>query len=119
MTHRIQDAPDVDVENTAILSFGGLVQPALPLHAGVVKRDVEPAEFVDRKIDHRFHVRIFRHVGADERRLTAEFLNFSDDLRSFFFAATGQHDLCASSSEFDRGGSTNTGCSSGYERNFA
>src|SRR5437667_11423354 len=119
MTHRIQDAPDVDVENTAILSFGGLIQRAFPLHAGVVKRDVESAEFVDRKIDYRFHISIFRHVGADERRVTAEFLNFSDDLRPFFFAATGQNDLCTCASELDRSDFANTGCSSGYERNFA
>src|SRR5437899_7158728 len=119
MTHRIQDAPDVDVENTAILSFSGLIQRAFPLHAGIVKRDVESAEFVDRKIEHPFHVRIFRHVGADERRLTAEFLNFSDDLCAFFFTATSQNDLSTSTSEFDRGGFADTGCSSSYERNFA
>src|SRR5207244_9444160 len=112
-------APDIDVENAAILSFGGLIQWAYPLNAGVVKDDVEPAEFVDRKIDHPLHVRVFRHVGADERRLTAEFFNFSDDLRSFFFAATGQNDLRTSANELDRSGFTNTGRSSGYERNFA
>ena len=119
MTHGIQDAPDVDVEDAAVFGFGGLIQWPHPLHAGVVKGDVEPAEFVDRKIDHRFHVRIFRHVGADERRLTAEFLNFSDDLCAFFFATAGQNDLSTSTSEFDRGGFADTGCSSGYERNFA
>ena len=81
--------------------------------------DVEPAEFVDRKIDHTFPVRIFRHVGADERRLTAEFLNFSNELFAFFFTATSQNDLSTSTGEFDRGGFADTGCSSGYERNFA
>jgi hypothetical protein len=119
VTHRIQNAPNVDVEDAAVFGLGGLIQWAYPLNAGVVKGDVEPAEFVDRKIDHPFHVRIFRHVGADERRLTAEFLDFSDDLCAFFFAATSQHDLCTSTSEFDRGGFADTGCSSGYERNFA
>src|SRR5512132_2341806 len=119
MTHRIQDAPDVDVENTAILSFGGLIQRAFPFHAGIVKGDVEPAILVDRRIDHPFHVRIFRHVGTDERRLTTEFLNFSDDLCAFFFTATSQNDLSTSASEFDRSGLANPGCSSGYERNFA
>jgi hypothetical protein len=118
MTHRIQDAPDVDVENTAIRSFGRLIQRAFPFYAGIVKADVEAAEFVDRKIDHPFHVRILPHVGADERRLTAEFLNFSDDLCAFFFTATSQNDLRASASELDRGGFANTRRSSGYERNF-
>jgi hypothetical protein len=119
MTHRIENAPDVDVEDAAVFRFGGLIQRPHPLHAGVVKGNVEPPEFFDRKIDHPFHIRIFPHVGADEGRLTAEFLNFSDDLRAFFFAAAGQNDLCTSASEFDRSGFTNTGCSSGYERNFA
>jgi hypothetical protein len=64
----------------------------LSLNAGVVESDVEPAEFVDRKIDHPLHVRIFRHVGADERRLTVEFVNFSDDLCAFFFTATSQNE---------------------------
>ena len=103
MTHRIQDAPDVDVEDATVFGFGGVIQRPHPLHAGVVEGDVEPAEFFDRKIDHPFHVRIFRHVGADERRLAAEFLNFSHDLCAFFFPTAGQNDLSASTSDFDRG----------------
>ena len=67
----------------------------------------------------RFTSAVFRHVGADERRLTAEFLNFSDDLCAFFFTATSQNDVSTSTSEFDRGGFADTGCSSGYEHNFA
>jgi hypothetical protein len=67
------ERPNVDVENTAILSFGGLIQRAFPFHAPVVKGDVEPAEFVDRKIHHPLDVRIFRDVGADESCVTAEF----------------------------------------------
>ena len=119
MTHRIQNAPNVDVEDAPVFRLGGLIQWAFPLNAGIVKSDVEPAEFVDRKIDHPLHVCIFRHVGTDERRLTAEFLNFSDDLCAFFFTATSQNDLSTSTSEFDRGGFADTGYSSSYERNFA
>ena len=118
MAHRIENAPDVYVENAAIFRFSCLFERAFPLHAGVVKGDVEPPEFFDRKIDHSLHVRTFRHVGADERRLAAQFFNFSDDLCAFFFTAAGQNDLCTSASEFDRGGLANTGRSSGYECNF-
>ena len=119
VTHGIQDAPDVDIEDAAVFRFGGLIQWPHPLNAGVVKSDIEPAEFVDRKIDHPFHVRISRDVRADESCVTAKFFNFSDDLCTFFFAAAGEDDLCTSASEFDCGGLANTGCSSGYERNFA
>ena len=119
VTHGIQDAPDVDIEDAAVFGFGGLIQRPHPLHAGVVKSHVEPAEFFDRKIDHPLHVGIFGDVGADECRGTIEFFNFSDDLCAFFFAPAGENDLRASTSEFDRGGLADTGCSSGYERNFA
>jgi hypothetical protein len=112
VTHRIENAPNVDVEDAAVFGLGDLIQWAYPLHTGVVKGDVEPAERFNRKINHPFHVRVFRHVGADECRLTAECFNFSDDLRPFFFAAAGEDDFCTSASEFDRGGLANTGCSS-------
>ena len=58
-------------------------------------------------------------MRIEECRLTVEFLNFSDDLCAFFFTATSQNDLSTSTSEFDRGGFADTGCSSGYECNFA
>jgi len=40
-------------------------------------------------------------------------------LCAFFFAAGSQNDFSTSTSEFDRGGFADTGCSSGYKRNFA
>jgi hypothetical protein len=57
---------------------------------------VDAAEFFGRKIDHPLHVRVFRHVGADERRFAGKFLNLSDDLCPFFFATAGQYDFCTS-----------------------
>src|SRR5439155_4547924 len=95
VTHRIQNAPDVDVENAPILSFGSLIERAFPFNAGIVKRGVETAEFVDREIDHRFDVGIFRDVRADELCVAAEFFDFGNDLRAFFFAAASENDLRA------------------------
>ena len=40
VTHGIKNAPDVRVENAAVFVFGGLLKRALPLDAGVVKRDI-------------------------------------------------------------------------------
>jgi hypothetical protein len=40
-------------------------------------------------------------------------------LCAFFFAAGSQNDFSTSTSEFDRGVFADTGCSCGYERNFA
>jgi hypothetical protein len=119
VTHRIENAPNVDVKNAPILSFGSLLERAFPFNAGIVKRNVETAEFVDREIDHCFDVGIFRDVRADERRIAAEFFNFGNDLRAFFVAAPSQNDLRAGAHAFDRCGLADTGSSSGYERNFA
>src|SRR4029077_7705145 len=118
VTHRIENAPNVDVEDATVFRLGGLIQWAYPLNAGVVKSDVEASEFVDRKIDHPLHVRIFRHIGADERRLTAEFFNFSDDLRAFFFTSAGEDNLGASTSKFGSGLLADAGSPSGHECDF-
>src|SRR5206468_2231512 len=56
VAHRIQDAPNVDVENAPILSLGSLIERAFPFNAGIVKSNVEPSEFVDGEVDHRFNV---------------------------------------------------------------
>src|SRR5437762_14354788 len=71
------------------------------------------------KINHRFHVGIFRHVHAEERRIAAEFFNFGNDLRAFFFPAPSQNDIRACASKLDCGGLTDAGGTSGYECNFA
>jgi hypothetical protein len=119
VTHRLENAPNVDVENSAILRFGSLIERAFPFNAGVVKRDVEAAEFIECEIDHRFHVGIFGDVSADERCVAAEFLNFGHDLRTFFFAATGQNELRAGARKLDRCCFADAGSSSGHECNFA
>jgi hypothetical protein len=119
VTHGIQDAPDVDVEDAAVFGFGGLIQRAFPFNASTVKGNVETAKLADREIDHRFDISIFRDIRTDERRIAAEFLNFIDNLRTFFLAAAGQNDLCTSAREFGRRSLADTGSSSGYERNFA
>src|SRR5436305_2837615 len=118
VTHRIENTPNVDVENAPILSFGSLIERAFPFNAGIVKCDVETAEFIDSEIDHRFDVGIFRDVRADERRIAAQFFNFANDLRAFLFAASSQSDLRPGSRECDRRGLADTGSSSGYECNF-
>src|ERR1700756_1858470 len=89
VTHRIQNAPNVDVEDAAVFGLGGLIQWAYPLNAGVVKSDVEPAEFFDSEIDHRFHVAVFRDVCANESGIASEFFDLPDDFCALFFAAAG------------------------------
>ena len=119
MTHRIQNAPNVDVEDAAVFGLGGLIQWAYPLNAGVVKSDVEAGQkWSTVKSTIRFTSASFATSARTNAALTAEFLNFSDDLCAFFFTATSQNDLGASTSEFDRGGLADTGCSSGHECNF-
>src|SRR5437773_5447568 len=44
VAHRIQDAPNIDVEDAAIFGFRGLAYGPFPFNSGVVKRDVETAE---------------------------------------------------------------------------
>src|SRR5216110_891363 len=78
VTHRIENAPNVDVEDAAIFGFGCLIERAFPFNAGIVKRDVEPTEFVDSDIDHRFDVGIFRDVTSNKRGVAAELLNFGN-----------------------------------------
>ena len=71
VAHRIENAPHVDVENASIFGFSRLFERAFPFDAGVVERDVEPAEFVDRELDHRFHVRVFGDICPNECRIAA------------------------------------------------
>jgi hypothetical protein len=119
VAHRIENAPNVDVENAAVFSFSGLIQRAFPFNAGIVKRNVETAELIDREIDHPFHVRVFRDIGAKERRVTADFFNFGNDVRAFFLAAPSQNDLRTGASELDSGRLADAGCSTGHECDFA
>src|SRR5436190_6882344 len=39
VTHRIENAPHVDVKNAPIFGFGSLIERAFPFNSGVVKRD--------------------------------------------------------------------------------
>src|SRR5205809_3930558 len=119
VTHRIENAPNVDVEDAAIFGFGCLIERAFPFNAGIVKRDVEPTEFVDRKIDHRFHVCLLRDVSADKRCRAAVLFDFCDDARTFFFTSPSEDDLGAGASKCDSGGFTYAGSSSSHECNFA
>jgi len=64
---RADVAKDADVK--AMVDF--TVDKFGRLDARVVERNVEPAEFVDRKIDHRLHVRVFRDIGANECGIAA------------------------------------------------
>ena len=118
MTHRIQNAPNVDVEDAAVFGLGGLIQWAYPLNAGVVKSDVEAAISGDGEVDHCFNVGIFCDVRANERGGTAELLDFCDDVRAFFFTSAGEDDLGASAGKFDGGRLTDAGGPSGHECNF-
>jgi hypothetical protein len=119
VTHRIENAPNVDVENAAVFSFSGLVKRAFPFDPRIVEGNVETAELIDGEIDHRFHVRVFRDVGADKRRVPTELFNFGNDLRAFFLAAPSQNDLRTGASELDSSRLADAGCSTGHERDFA
>ena len=104
--------------NAAVFGLGGLIQWAYPLNTGIVKSDVEPAEFVDRKIDHCFNVGIFCDVRANERGGTSELLDFCDYIRAFFFTSAGKDHLGASTGKFDGGCLTDAGGPSGHECDF-
>src|SRR5439155_8028123 len=54
VTHRIENAPNVNVKNAPILSFRSLIERAFPFNAGIVKRNAEATEFIDREIVHLF-----------------------------------------------------------------
>jgi hypothetical protein len=118
LTHRIENAPNVDVKNTPILSFGSLLERAFPFNAGIVKRNVETAEFVDREIDHRFDVGIF---ATSARTNAASPLSFSISATTCAPSLSRRpvKTTFAPAREFDRCGLADTGSSSGYERNFA
>jgi hypothetical protein len=64
-------------------------------------------------------VSVFGNVRPDEGRIAAELFDFIDDLRTLFFAATGQNDLGAAASEFDRSRFADARSSSGHQHNFA
>src|SRR5439155_6652271 len=116
--HRIQNAPNVDVEDAAVFGLGDLIQWAYPLNAGVVKSDVEAAISGDGEVDHCFNVGIFCDVRASERGGTAELLDFCDDVRAFFFTSAGEDDLGASTGKFDGSRLTDTGGPSGHQCDF-
>src|SRR5206468_3627723 len=118
VTHRIENAPNVDVENAAVFGLGGLIQWAYPLNAGVVKSDVEAAISGHGEVDHRLDVGIVCDVRANERSGTAELLDFCDDARAFFFTSTGEDDLGASTGKFDGGRLADAGGPSGHECDF-
>src|SRR5438270_6706813 len=86
VAHRIENAPHVDVEDASIFRFSCLIKRALPFNTGVVKRDVEPAEFVDHKLHHRFYICLFGNISAYECSLAAQFFNFGDNLGALLFA---------------------------------
>jgi hypothetical protein len=113
VAHRIENAPDVDVENATIFHFSSLIERAFPFDAGVVKCDVELAKFPDRKIDHRLHVCVFCDVSANERRVTPKFFDLRDDI-----GALRLNYFCAGTRELDSRRLANAGGSSGYQCNL-
>jgi hypothetical protein len=84
VTHRIENAPDVGVENAPIFRCSYLFERTLPFDASVVKCDVEPTEFLDRKINHRLHVGFFRDVCANEGGIASEFFDLPNEFCALF-----------------------------------
>src|ERR1051326_3445309 len=87
VAHRIKNPPDVGVENAPVLRFSCLFERTLPFDPGVVKSDVESAEFVDRKINHRLYLPIFCDASSNESGIDSYFFDVPHDLATRFFTA--------------------------------
>jgi hypothetical protein len=95
MLHRIQDAPNVDVEGPPILFFGDFIKWPCDFDAGIVERYIETTVGRQDEINHPADVGILGDVCADEGCRAAGLDDFRSDIRAFPFATTGDDDFRA------------------------
>ena len=93
--HRIEYAPNIDVEDLFVSVLRDLAQGSSRFHAGIVERDIEAAIGLYREVNGGLHVGIFGKVGFAEGRGAAKFRDLGDDVRAFFFPPSGQDNFGA------------------------
>src|SRR5260221_10524301 len=85
MLHRIQNAPNVDIEGPAILFFGDLIEWSRDFDAGVVKRDIEAAMSGQDEVDSLHYVGVLGDVCANKRRRASGLGHLRGDVCTFLF----------------------------------
>jgi hypothetical protein len=72
LPHRLSRAQElsreIDGQDLVPLSEGELVEGSILLQAGVVDQDVHRAELFQHGTEHRAHLGLIRHVGAQSER---------------------------------------------------
>jgi hypothetical protein len=86
MLHRIEDAPDIDVEDLSVLFLGGFIQRGSSFDTGVVKGDIETIVGCQDEINSCPDIGILGEIRFEEGRGTTALLDLGDDFGSFFFA---------------------------------
>jgi len=99
MLHRIQNAPNVDIEGPAILFFGDLIEWSRDFDAGVVKRDIEAAMSGQDEVDSLHYVGVLGDVCANKRRRASGLGHLRGDVCTFLFATAGDDDFRAASAK--------------------
>src|SRR5260370_11386616 len=68
MLHRIEDAPDIDVEDLSVLFLGDFIQRGSSFDTGVVKGDIETTVGCHDKINSCPDIGILAEIGFEEGR---------------------------------------------------
>jgi hypothetical protein len=82
---RIEDAPDVNVENFSVLFLGDLLQRGTSFDTGIVKGDIETTVGCQDEINSCPDIGILGEISFEEGRGTTTLLDLGDDFGSFFF----------------------------------
>jgi len=114
--HAQQRAQHVGVEGGGV-GLGALrgQRAWLALGAGIVDRDIQPAEARDGTIVQGLDVGLIADIGADEGGLRTEAAQLVGQSRSGVVAAPGDDDGCALAGEGDGSGATDPGQRAGDE----
>ena len=92
----IEVALEVDLEDPVPLLLGHLPADPVPVHPGVVDKDIDAAEGRKRRLDYRLGLGEGGDVAFDADRLAAHGLDLLDDRFCLFLvAAVGQADVGA------------------------
>jgi hypothetical protein len=84
MLHRVQDAPNVDVEGPAILFFADFIERTRAFHAGIVEGDIETAMGGYDEVDGLHDVGILGDVCADKGCRASGLGDLRGDVRPSF-----------------------------------
>ena len=89
----VDDAPEVDVEELAVVGIGDLVKVPPQADPGVVDPGVEAAEAGDGLCGEVVDVLVLADIGDDEDRVATLGRNVGDDLGESGFVARGEDDV--------------------------